>query len=422
MTASVKERKPLPEPIRGIKVIDADTHLTEPADLWTSRAPAKYRKVVPRVVRRDGAGFRRQGHSLVQAETGQGPAISGNLDLWVVGEDVLLGEAGGGSVINRDNVKIYGAEFVHFPLTDVSPAASFLEPRLDLMDEVGIWGQIIYPNVVGFGGQKFGLIEDVVLRNLCATIWNDAMVELYQQSAGRLNGMAVLPWWDVRAAVAEVERVHGLGLKGVNISADPQNNGLPDLSDLHWEPLWEVCEALNMPINFHIGASQTQNSWYGNAPWPSFDNDRKTALGSAVLYLANARVIGNLIYSGILERHPRLKFVSVESGIGWIPFLLEALDYQVVENGVRGLSMKPSEYFQRQMFACFWFENAHMLEDIERVGVDKCMYETDFPHPTCLYPEPLRDVSRILASVDFDTRKKLLSGTAAAVYNIGVPD
>ncbi len=399
--------------LAGIRVIDADTHFTEPADLWTSRAPAKYRDRMPRVMEVEGGINVRNGGEL------------GRHLAWVVDDDIVLGQAGAGAQINKYNVKVPGMEFSHWPLTEVSPAASYLEPRLDLMDEVGIWAHIIYPNVVGFGGNKFGQVDDAELRNLCATIYNDAMIEFYEQSHGRLNGMAVLPWWDVKRAVDEVERVVRLGLKGVNISADPQLNfGLPDLADEHWNPLWEVCQDLNVPVNFHIGASQTQFSWFGSAPWPSLSGNIKLALGSAVIYLSNARVIGNLIYSGVCERFPRLKFVSVESGVGWIPFLLEGLDYQAEEAGAGSfdhLSMKPSEYFHRQMYACFWFENDQVMANIEKLGVDRCLFETDFPHPTCLYPNPLSKISETLADVDHDVREKLLSGNAAKVYNIDVP-
>jgi len=400
-------------PAQGVYVIDADTHLTEPGDLWTSRAPTAYRDRVPRVVKRS------DGYEHLPAEG------RWNADYcWIVDEDVFLGQAGAGAVVNRHNVKVKGADFTHWPLTEASPAASFIEPRLDLMYEVGIWGQIVYPNVVGFGGQGFGKIDDPQLRNLCATLYNDAMAEMLEESGGRLHGMAMLPWWDIDAAVKEVERIHALGLRGVNTNADPQNDGMPDLSDAAWEPLWDACEGLGLPVNFHIGASQTQMSWYGSAPWPSLDSERKLALGSAVLYLANARIIGNLIFSGVLDRHPRLNIVSVESGVGWIPFLLDALDYQAEEMApdvARSLTMKPSDYFHRQVYSCFWFENKTLIQDIERLGYDKVMFETDFPHPTCLYPDPMGTVSRTLETVSPENRRKVLGGNAARVYNISVP-
>jgi predicted TIM-barrel fold metal-dependent hydrolase len=229
--------------------------------------------------------------------------------------------------------------------------------------------------------------------------------------------MAMIPWWDIDAAVREVERIHRQGLKGVNITSDPHLQGQPPLHDLHWEPLWDVCESLKLPINFHVGASDTGVQWYGDSPWPGFDESRRLAIGSAMLYLGNARVVANLIFSGILDRHPGLNFVSVESGVGWIPFLLEALDYQADEAGVK-LSMEPSKYFHRQIYACFWFEHRRVLDDVKHLGWDKVMFETDFPHPTCLYPEPLKQVAQTLEPVDFEKREKILSGNAARLYNI----
>ena len=108
--------------------------------------------------------------------------------------------------------------------------------------------------------------------------------------------------------------------------SDPQNRGLPDLGERVWDPLWEVLSEEQLSVNFHIGASQSSMTWFGDSPWPSLDDERKLALGSAMMYLSNARVIANIIYSGVLERFPDLKIVSVESGVGWIPFFLEALD------------------------------------------------------------------------------------------------
>ena len=83
--------------------------------------------------------------------------------------------------------------------------------------------------------------------------------------------------------------------------------------------------------------------------------------------------------------------------------------------------MKPSEYFARQFYGCFWFEGPELLDNVARVGVDNCMFETDFPHPTCLYPDPMGTVSRTLETVSPENRRKVLGGNAARVYNISVP-
>jgi predicted TIM-barrel fold metal-dependent hydrolase len=295
-----------------------------------------------------------------------------------------------------------------------------------MLDQVGIWGQIVYPNAVGFGGQNFGKITDEELRLLCLTIWNDAMAEMQEESGQRLFGMAMIPWWDVDLAVREVARVHEMGIKGVNLTSNPHNyRGLPDLSDPYYQPMWDAIGERGLPVNFHIGAAVTTKSFTGASAWPSMDNDHKLGLGSALIYMSNAQVLANFIYSGIFDRNPGLKLVSVESGIGWIPFILKALDHQMNECKIDNLRLRPSEYFQRQVYGCFWFEDgARLMEDIATVGVDNCMFETDFPHPTCLYPQPLNGIAKTFADhdVDYDTRKKLLGGTAARVYNIDLPE
>jgi predicted TIM-barrel fold metal-dependent hydrolase len=148
---------------------------------------------------------------------------------------------------------------------------------------------------------------------------------------------------------------------------------------------------------------------------------RKLALGSTSLFMENARVLGNLLLSGILERYPRVKIVSVESGIGWIPFLLEALDYEWSETGAASelaLSMTPSEYFRRQIYACFWFERTGPMKLIEAIGEDNVLFETDFPHPTCQYPDVQEYVAEVTADWSDTRRRKILQDNAARLYKL----
>jgi uncharacterized protein len=386
--------------ITDLKVIDVDTHLSEPHDIWTSRAPAAFKDRVPQVRVVEGR-----------------PA-------WVF-DGVVLGPARAASVVRRDGTKSLGSEeLFSLTLDESHPGASQVGPRVELMDQLGIWAQIVYPNAIGFGGQRFGQVADLELRALSITIWNDAMAEMQEESGNRLFPMGLLPWWDIEASVAEVSRIKALGLRGFNTNADPQNQGFPDLGERHWDPLWEAVADSGLPLNFHIGASIQQQSYFGDGPWPSQSDDVKLAIGSSMIYLGNARVIGNFIYSGILERYPTLQLVSVESGIGWIPFVLEALDWQLLEtapSATEYLTMKPSDYFRRQIFSCFWFESEHLVPMIEAVGVDNCMYETDFPHPTCLYPDSLAHVERALAGVSDTFRRKVLSENAVRVYSLPLP-
>jgi predicted TIM-barrel fold metal-dependent hydrolase len=391
--------------LQGIRVIDADTHLSEPHDLWTRHAPASLRERVPRVIMRNGKRA------------------------WVIDGDIPIGTGEGAqpaSAIRKDGAKPSGMWFKGVQIEDIHPGAHDWRARLAFMDETGVQAQIVYPNILGFGGQK-AVKVDPQLRLAVTQIFNDAMAEMQRESGGRLLPMALLPWWDVALSVREAERCHAMGMRGININSDPQGHvdadgkALPDLGQPAWNPLWELCQSLNLPINFHIGASEQSMNWMGSQPWPSLSDERGLIVGSTMLFGNNGRVMANLMMSGLLDRYPRLKFVSVESGLGWIPFILEALDYQFKEINTKArLELTPTEYFKRNFYACFWFEQRHQEHMIRAVGVDNVMFETDFPHPTCLYPGALEHAAAGLSSFDLESRKKIMGGNAARVYSIPV--
>jgi len=384
----------------GRKVIDVDTHLVEPHDLWTSRAPASMRGRMPQVKVIDGVRS------------------------WVIdGDKILLKGAIPASVVSKDGIKWPGLEFTSHQFEEVHPASYEVHERVKLMRATGVHAQIVYPNILGFGGQNAVKIDDA-LRLATVQIYNDAMAELQANSNHCIFPMALVPWWDVDLAVAEIERSHRLGLKGINIHSDPhfftQKDGskLPDLGQPHWYPMWEICEALDLPINFHIGASEESMDWVGTQGWPGLHRDLRASLGGAMLFIQNGRVMGNIIMCGLLDRFPKLKFVSVESGLGWIPFLLEAIDYECQECGANAIKLQrqPSDYFRSNFFATFWFERRNLAAQIRAVGVDNVMFETDFPHPVCLYP--IDDMNAALNGLTEAEKVRVLSGNAARLYHI----
>jgi predicted TIM-barrel fold metal-dependent hydrolase len=383
-----------------VRVIDADTHLTEKHDLFTSRAPEAYRDRVPRVVDIDGRPW------------------------WIVDDDVRLGPARGGGVVDREGNKFPFEESKLNPIEWVHEAAWNREARLALMDECGIHAQVLYPNAIGIGGQTLANeVKDPALRQLCIEIYNDSMAELQDWSGIRMLPMAVLPAWSVEDAVREVQRCHGLGFRGVNMTSDPEETGSPDLASTAWDPLWEVCQDLDMPVHFHIGASLTSLNFYGKYFWPSQEQNVKPAIGGGMLFINNARVVLNSIYAGIFDRFPRLQMVSVESGMGWVPFIMEVADYELSENAPAqydALAKKPSEYFASNWYATFWFETGQgdLQGLIDKVGEDRVMFETDFPHPTCMYPDPLATVEERMTALRPETRRKVLGDNAAGLYRI----
>jgi predicted TIM-barrel fold metal-dependent hydrolase len=383
-----------------LRVIDADTHWTEPHDLWTRRAPRSLRDRVPQVKMHDGQMS------------------------WIIDGNQSIGTgAHPNSAILKDGSKVRKLDqFLGLKFADVHLGSSDVKERLAVMDETGVYAQIVYPNILGFGGQATAKV-DPELRLTCVQIYNDAVAELQESSGGRLFPMALLPWWDVKAAVKETERCAAMGLRGININSDPHHHKnddgshIPDLGAPHWDPLWDVCVDKNLPVNFHIGASETSIDWMGQQGWPSLSRDLRSGISGAMLFFNNGKVVSNLIFSGMLDRNPGLKFVSVESGVGWVPFLMEALDYQLIEIAEgKSFEMKPSDYFRRNFFACFWFEKKDISDTLRKVGIDNVLFETDFPHPTGLYP--IENLEARLGDLDQEERAKVLGLNAARLYNI----
>jgi predicted TIM-barrel fold metal-dependent hydrolase len=384
------------ELLKGVKIIDVDTHISEPWDLWTSRAPKHLKNRVPRFVQTDGAPH------------------------WVIDHDTFLAPLNGYSAVMRDGSKTFGYDFNKKSVAEVHEGASNLKARLEYMDEQGIYAQVAYPNLLGFGGQKAQQIDED-LRVACIQIFNDAMAEWQAESGGRLYPMALLPWWNVEASVAEARRCAAMGLRGININSDPHlYNDLPPLGDEHWDPLWRTAVKLDLPVNFHIGASDASFSWFNSGSWPTPDDNKKLALGGVMLMASNFRVMANLLGSGMLDRFPALKMVSVESGAGWIPYLLEALKYSLHQSGVAELATPVKEVFRRQLYACTFFEREGFAETVRKVGVDNVMWETDFPHPACLYPDGLEYMASALPDLTEEERFKIFSGNASRVYNIPI--
>jgi predicted TIM-barrel fold metal-dependent hydrolase len=144
------------------------------------------------------------------------------------------------------------------------------------------------------------------------------------------------------------------------------------------------------------------------------------------LLLQNGGQVSDLIMSGVPARYPTIKFVSVESGIGWIPFVLEAMDYQFHGNNVREerpeFDLLPSEYFARNVYACCSFEQTAPRRLIYQIGTDNVMFETDFPHPTSLYGEEVH--ARIeggFSDCEESVRRKILWGNAQKLYRVVAP-
>jgi uncharacterized protein len=239
--------------------------------------------------------------------------------------------------------------------------------------------------------------------------------------------VVAVPFWDLELSIKEIRRCHALGHRGMIFSQAPEHFGAPTLGDPHWDALWAVAQDLELSVNFHIGGGDLSGM---NMLHPSSGIHANFATFPVTFFVGNCRTIATLIGSGICHRFPRLKLVSVESGIGWIPFALQALDWMWVECGVRGehpeYDLLPSEYFRRQMYGCFWFEHGTSLDAaLDYLGPDCVLYETDFPHPTSMSPGPVSSavtpkefIKTNLGHYSEDVLRKILHDNAAGLYHL----
>lgn len=382
---------PTKNKIEDIPVIDVDTHYNEPFDLWTSRAPEKLRGRVPEVKIIDGK------------------------EQWVIEGDKVLFPGSGCCVIRKDGSKMRGGMSLD-KFDDMTVAATDPAERIKWMDDHGIHAQVIYPNLIGFTiDNLLGQVKDPELLNFSVRAWNDYMGEVKAMSNNRLFPQALIPIWDADAAVKEAIRAHDeLGLTGINVAAGADAHGLPSLSHHSNDPLWAVAEERGLSVNFHIGGGGVVTETWDMSPLLSFATLSTTAISS------NIRCVINLIFSGLLDRFPKLNFCSVESGFGWIPFILELMEYQFDENGITELELRPTEYFKRQIYASYWFEKTPK-KDIERLSIDNVMFETDFPHPTCLYPDIREHINSSLGEFSYADQRKILCENASRLYHIPIP-
>jgi uncharacterized protein len=376
-------------------IIDADTHLTEPPDVWTSRVAKKYLDHVPRMER--------------SAE---------GKDVWVLDGEPFF-------TIGGTAMAGWPEPFPNGPptLEECHPASYDAAARLQYMDEVGIWAQVLYPNVAGFGSQRFLMIPDDELKLVCVRAYNDFLRDWSSADHRRLITIMSTPFWDVDAAVAEVERSVDAGHRGILFTGEPQRFGLPYLGDHHWDPLWSVVQEAGLPVHFHIGSGDVSTG-YSPERIAAHGTAGAYAYTSVDLFMKNGVQVAELLVSGVLPRFPDLKFVSVESGIGWIPFVLEAVDHSYLEARPGRKSewdMLPSEYFARQVYACFWFETVAPARLLDHIPVDNVLFETDFPHPTCLYGDVRERIDASLATVSDEVRHKLLWDNAARLYGVDAP-
>ena len=411
----------------GLSIIDCDAHFSEPPDLWTSRAPESMKARMP-VMR----------------------TLDDGITAWYV-DDHVFASTGGNTIRTSPQgpQKVLGTQMIQ-PWDAVDPVTYEPKARLALLDEVGVYAQILFPNAMGFTGNSVMGIEETALRDLVQAIYNDFLVDIQHESDGRLLPQAVLPIWDMDLTLKEMTRLRDKGITGFTITDKPQLVGMPDLDAPYFAPMWALGNEMGAVFNFHIGSgigrakqsgpqqsedpAQIEARRRGSATafpnpdlyWESFGPQRRLAILATQFYMSNARVIVNFCMSDMFDRYPNIKINSAESGVGWVPFILEAMEYQLDEMvtdpaEVNRTQKRPTEYFHDHFLVSFWFEKVAPTKILEDIGIHNVVVETDIPHPTCTFPQSRQMIANVMNKLDPYARRRVLQDNAAEAYGIAVP-
>jgi predicted TIM-barrel fold metal-dependent hydrolase len=360
-----------------MKIISVDDHLVEHPRVWSDRVPASLRERAPRIVEDEA------GHHVWEYDGRRYPQLGLN------------------AVAGKDR-KDYGMDPVRYD--DMIPGCYDPVQRVKDMDLDGVHAALSFPSFPGFAGGVFIRSRDKDLALTCLRAWNDFSVEEWCATApDRLIPLGILPAWDPTLAAAEVDRLAQQGIRAVTFPDSPVPLGLPSFHTDHWEPLWDACEAADMPVCLHFGSG-------GFVPGFSFagrfspEDNAPMAVAVSVFASNSWWTTADLLFSGALQRHPKLKIMLSEGGVGWIPYMLERTDstwerhrwYQDIDKETR-----PSDLFRKHFWGCF-IDDYHGVENRHAIGVDRLLIEVDYPHSDSNWPNSRKAVSENLAGVPDD--------------------
>ena len=360
-------------------MVSTDGHVQEPADLWQTRMDKAYRDRLPGVaVAGDGKKY--------QKTEGFRPIRLRNIEF--NGEDALRNGAG------------------------QTPAERIADLEAD-----GVDCEILFPNK----GLTIWATPDAQFSQAMCRVYNDWVWEVFGEHNDRLAPMACVASADIEGAIAEIQRRAKQGFLGLALPCKPiwgapdhehSNYNLPE-----FDPLWACIQDADLPITFHVSTGRDPRTSRGNGG---------ALINYAVHSLApTMEPIANLCSSGVVERFPKLRFGSVEAGIGWVPWAISALDeaYRKHHMFVRPkLEMLPSEYFRRNGFATFQEDKPGLDLAREHDLTDNFMWANDYPHHEGTWPHSAPAIERTMTALDDGERAKILGLNAARVFKFEVPE
>jgi len=364
------------------KLFSADSHVSEPPDLWVERIDREFRDRAPRVEARVQDG-REQEFFIYEGFPPHRVAVG-------IAAAALRGD--------RNEFRERRGNY-----RDARPGGWDPAERLKDQDLDGVDGEVLYTTL----GFRLFWLADAALQRACFRVYNDWLAEYCSHSPERLVGLGLVSLHDVEKGVEELRRCAKIGLKGAMIWCSPPDDH-PYTSE-EYDPFWAEAQDLGLPISLHSltgnHESRTPLNWY---------------LHLVVMHYEVERSLATLIMSGVLERFPRLRFVSAENNGGWVPHFVERVDKAMATGRFTfptALTMTPGEYFHRQVFVTY-IDDPIAIANRQLIGVDNLMWSSDYPHNASTWPRSQELVARDFKDADPSERRKIVRDNVLSVYNL----
>ncbi len=362
-----------------LTIISADSHVQEPDELYSERIPERFRSKAPHVVERDGGLYR-----IVDGKTPRRMDIARTRETEADQDREFRGDESGGRDLDR---------------------------RLADQARDGVAAEVIYPNT----SLHLYNSDDAGYQHAVARAYNDWAIELFGRRRDRFAPVAIVPVADLDQAVAEVERAAKLGYKAVKVPITVQDRpyNLPV-----YDRLWSALEDTEMVLSLHAFTNSEDK-------YPE-DWGEEDGVGGALTLMTMSTVDGMnpatlLISSGALQRHPKLRFVVVECGAGWLAWLLYVMDEQLHKKHMwirPRLELLPSEFFRRQGFVTF-SDDPVALNNLAFTGADSLIWGSDYLHDEGTFPNSRAVIERTFQGVAEADKRKIVHDNAAALYGFG---
>jgi predicted TIM-barrel fold metal-dependent hydrolase len=375
-------------------MISADSHVIEPPAVWTDRLAAEWGDRAPHVRRAD----------------------DGN-DWWYVDGHRTNSFAGGtqtGRRFDDPDSLVLADRFDNVRMGAYDPDRYVDENLSD-----GVVASVLYPTQQ----MQHYAVRNTALVDATCRAYNDWLAEFCAAHPARLRGVAALNVDEVDVAARELERAVGRGLAaGLIPVALPSGRTYADPA---FDALWTVAAALDVPLSLHIGTYRVNPERSAAPVIPGAQSatpkPAQTSFATADYWVRQA--LADLIFSGVFERHPRLRVVSAEHEVGWLPFFVERMDYTYTQRATKGHRFAdgrlPSDFVRGNMWVQFC-EDPLAAAVARAVGSDRLLWGSDYPHSEGLFPHSRTVFDDRTGGLDEEARRRIAGDNAAALYGVSV--